>query len=41
MKEVADKIRGARYVEVDSGHFMNVQAPDLYVQHIVPFLREV
>lgn len=39
MKEVAGKIHGARYVEVDAGHFMAVQSPDLFVQHVVPFLR--
>jgi 3-oxoadipate enol-lactonase len=39
MKEIAAKIRGARYVEADSGHFMAVETPDLFVEYVVPFLR--
>lgn len=38
-KSIAQQIRGARYVEVDSGHFMAVQTPELFVQHVLPFLR--
>ena len=39
MKELSTQIRGAKYVEVDSGHFMAVQTPDLFADHVVPFLR--
>jgi 3-oxoadipate enol-lactonase len=40
MKEIAEKIPGARYVEADTGHFMAVETPDLFVEMVVPFLRE-
>lgn len=39
MKEIAEKIRGARYVEADTGHFMAVETPELFVETVVPFLR--
>ena len=38
VKELATKIPGARYVECDSGHFMHVQAPELFAELVVPFL---
>jgi 3-oxoadipate enol-lactonase len=37
VKSVADRIPGARYVEVESGHFMAVQTPAPYAQHVVAF----
>ena len=39
-KRVADAIRGAKYVETDTGHFMNLQTPQLFVDTIVPFFRQ-
>ncbi len=38
-KSIAQQIRGARYVEVESGHFMAAETPDLFARHVVPFLR--
>ena len=38
VKELASKIPQARYVEADSGHFMHVQAPEMFVEMVVPFL---
>ena len=38
VKELAAKIRGARYIEADSGHFMHVQSPELFTELVVPFL---
>ena len=38
-KRVAYAIRGAKYVEADTGHFMNLQTPELFVKTIVPFLK--
>jgi pimeloyl-ACP methyl ester carboxylesterase len=38
VKELAAKIRGARYIEADSGHFMHVQSPELFTELAVPFL---
>jgi 3-oxoadipate enol-lactonase len=38
-KRVAEAIRGAKYVEADTGHFMNLQTPQLFVDTIVPFLK--
>jgi 3-oxoadipate enol-lactonase len=37
----ADAIPGARYVEVQTGHYMSVQTPDLIADCIDAFLREV
>ena len=39
-KAVAQQIRGASYVEVDSGHFMAVQTPELFARHVLPFLLD-
>ncbi|MBI4083508.1 MAG: alpha/beta fold hydrolase [Candidatus Lambdaproteobacteria bacterium] len=38
-KEIAGQIRGAKYIEVASGHFMAVETPELFVQHVLPFLK--
>jgi 3-oxoadipate enol-lactonase len=38
---IACQIPGARYVEAESAHFMPVQSPELFAQHVVPFLREL
>ena len=38
-KRVADALRGAKYVECDTGHFMNLQTPQLFVSTIVPFFK--
>jgi 3-oxoadipate enol-lactonase len=40
VKELAEKIPAARYVEVDSGHFMHVQSPELFTELVVPFLLD-
>ena len=39
VKPIAGQIPGARYVEAESSHFLAVQTPDLFAQHVVPFLR--
>ena len=36
---MADAIRGAKYVLADTGHFMNVETPQLFAETIVPFLK--
>lgn len=37
---IAKEIPGARYVETESGHFMAVQTPELYLETVLPFLTE-
>ena len=39
-KGVADAIPGSRFIEVDSGHFMSLQTPELFAQHAIGFFRE-
>jgi 3-oxoadipate enol-lactonase len=39
VKELAKLIPDARYIEVDSGHFMHVQSPELFAELVVPFVR--
>jgi 3-oxoadipate enol-lactonase len=39
VQELAKLIPNARYVEADSGHFMHVQTPELFMQMVMPFLR--
>ena len=39
VQELAKLIPGARYVEAESGHFMHVQTPELFMQMVMPFLR--
>ena len=39
VKAIADAIPGARFREIDSGHFMAVQTPELFLQTVLPFLR--
>ncbi len=38
-KQVADAIPGAEFKVIPSGHFMPTQSPDLFVEHVLPFLR--
>ena len=38
-KRVADAISGAKYVLADTGHFMNLQTPQLFVDTVVPFFK--
>ena len=40
VRELVKLIPGARYLEADSGHFMHVQAPELFTSMVVPFLQE-
>ena len=39
-RKVAEAIPNARFVEVDSGHFMAIQTPELFASHVIPFFRE-
>lgn len=39
-KAVADSIPGSQYVEAETGHFMAVQTPELFLELALPFLRE-
>ncbi len=38
-QRVANAIRGAKYVLADTGHFMNVETPQLFAETVVPFFR--
>ena len=38
-ERVANAIRGAKYVLADTGHFMNLQTPQLFVDTVVPFFK--
>ncbi len=38
-QRVADAIAGAKYLLADTGHFMNVQTPQLFADTVVPFFR--
>lgn len=38
-QRVASAIRGATYVLADTGHFMNVETPQLFVDTVIPFFR--
>jgi 3-oxoadipate enol-lactonase len=38
-QRVASAIRGAKYVLADTGHFMNVETPQLFAETIVPFFQ--
>jgi 3-oxoadipate enol-lactonase len=38
VKAIAEAIPGAEYRNVDSGHFMAVQTPELFLSHALPFL---
>jgi pimeloyl-ACP methyl ester carboxylesterase len=40
IEPIADAIPDARYVETESGHFMAVQTPELFLEHLLPFLGE-
>ena len=40
-QEVANAIPGARYIEINTGHYMAVQTPDLVADCIVEFLTSV
>lgn len=37
--KVAKQIRGAKYLLADTGHFMNLQTPKLFVDTLVPFFK--
>jgi 3-oxoadipate enol-lactonase len=37
--QVAEAIKDATYIEVETGHFMAVETPELFAQHIIPFLK--
>lgn len=39
-QRVAESIRGARYLLADTGHFMNVQTPELFAETVRSFLKE-
>ena len=38
IEPIARAIPGARYIETDSGHFMAVQTPELWLETVLPFL---
>jgi len=38
-QRVASAIRGAKYVLADTGHFMNVETPQLFVDTVLPFFK--
>lgn len=38
VKPIADAIRDSQYLEIDSGHFMAVQTPDVFLEYALPFL---
>jgi 3-oxoadipate enol-lactonase len=38
-ERVAKAIRGAKYVLADTGHFMNLQTPQLFAETLVSFLK--
>ena len=38
-QRVANAIRGAKYVLADTGHFMNVETPQLFADTVVPFFK--
>jgi len=39
-QEVAKAIRGAKYVLADTGHFMNLATPQLFVDTVLPFFKD-
>jgi 3-oxoadipate enol-lactonase len=39
VSKVAQAIKGATYMEVETGHFMAVETPELFAQHVIPFLK--
>ncbi|OGA05159.1 MAG: hypothetical protein A2W68_10505 [Betaproteobacteria bacterium RIFCSPLOWO2_02_64_14] len=38
-QRVANAIHGAKYVLADTGHFMNLATPQLFVDTVVPFFK--
>jgi 3-oxoadipate enol-lactonase len=38
-QRVANAIRGAKYVLADTGHFMNVETPQMFVDTVLPFFK--
>ena len=40
-QRVANAIRGAKYVLADTGHFMNVETPQLFVDTVLPFFKGI
>jgi len=41
VQPIADAIPGARYLEIDSGHFMATQTPEVFLRYVLPFLRGI
>ncbi len=39
VEPIARQIPGAQYMEVESGHFMPHQTPELFVKTVLPFLH--
>jgi 3-oxoadipate enol-lactonase len=38
-QRVANAIKGAKYMLADTGHFMNVETPQLFAETVVRFLK--
>ncbi len=38
-QRVSNAIKGSRYVEADTGHFMHLQTPQLFAETVLPFFR--
>lgn len=41
VEAIARRIKRATYREVDTGHFMAVQSPELFLSEVLPFLRGI
>ena len=41
VEAIARQITNARYVEIESGHFMPHQTPELFIETVLPFLKKV
>jgi hypothetical protein len=40
VEAIARQILNARYIETASGHFMPHQTPELFIETVLPFLKE-
>ncbi len=40
VKLIADALPNVRYIETESGHFMAVQTPEMFLEYVLPFLGE-
>ncbi len=40
VEPIARQIPGATYIEVESGHFMPHQTPELFIETVLPFLQD-